>query len=48
LTDVVIKLVGGLTNQLFNCPLDMVIEYRIYTSHGHKLRFFEGLKTQGD
>ena len=33
LTDVVIKLVGGLTNQIFNCPLDMIIEYRAHQNY---------------
>ncbi len=30
ITSVILQLVGGLANQLFNTPLDMVIEYRVF------------------
>lgn len=48
ITSVVLKLVGGLTNQLFNCPLDMMIESRLAAKYPTLMptQFYSLLKTQ--
>ncbi len=37
ISEVMIQITGGLCNQLFNCPLDMVVEYSIFQKYD-KLR----------
>jgi hypothetical protein len=54
ITEVILKLTHGLCNQIFNCPLDMVVEHNLYAKYP-KLRrsqfvslhqmFQEALKT---
>ena len=37
ISDIMLKLIHGLNNQVFNCPLDMVVERNIYNKY-HELR----------
>lgn len=33
ISDVMLKLINGLNNQIFNCPIDMVVEYNLYSKY---------------
>ena len=33
ISDVMLKLIHGLSNQIFNCPIDMVVEHNLYSKY---------------
>jgi len=33
ISDIMLKLIHGLNNQVFNCPLDMVVEHNLYNKY---------------